>query len=126
MKASEYDINMRRNLKRLRKERGLSQDDLAKELNMTKSNYSKIESGERKITTGQLIVIAQRIKVSPSELILLCNGEKGYWPKEKFSVQELFAKLILIKEGRREKISFNQTEEEFLKLVKKNYFSLKI
>ena len=122
MKASEYDLSLSHRIKALRKKLGLSQPELARHLNMSKSNYSRIENGERRINHGQLMKFVEKAKISPSEFIDLF-----YTPKDvqapTFLVQELFAKLILVKEGQTEieNISFSVDEEQFMALFKNNF-----
>jgi DNA-binding XRE family transcriptional regulator len=54
-------------LKNQRKQLGLSQDELAKRLNIPRTTITKIESGNRNVTVGTLMNIA---KVAGKELVL--------------------------------------------------------
>ena len=51
-------------IKRLRKEQGITQQELAKRCNMTQSFLSKIENYFYDITVSQIIVIARELKVN--------------------------------------------------------------
>lgn len=56
-------------IKRLRKERGMTQEDLAFEIGVDRSYMGFIERGERNPTLGILAKIAKALKVSLSELL---------------------------------------------------------
>ena len=58
------------NIKKLRKEQGLTQQDLAEVINMHRSNYSKIEKGGRELSVSALIQLADFFNISLDELIL--------------------------------------------------------
>lgn len=51
-------------IKRLRKEQGLSQKELAKRCNITQSFLSKIENYFFDLTVSQIIVLARELKVN--------------------------------------------------------------
>ena len=51
-------------IKRLRKEQGLSQEELAKRCNMTQGFLSKIENYFFDLTVSQIIIIARELKVN--------------------------------------------------------------
>jgi len=57
------------NLKNLRKQFGMKQDDLASVLNISKSNISKYENGDLEPSLKTLIQICSIFKVSMDELI---------------------------------------------------------
>jgi transcriptional regulator with XRE-family HTH domain len=52
---------------RIRKSKGLKQEQLADELGITTSTVSKIERGEIDASTTRLIEIAKALKVTPQE-----------------------------------------------------------
>lgn len=56
-------------LKDLREDHDLKQNDIAKLLNVTQTNYSKYERGERKITIEQLKILCEFYKVSADYII---------------------------------------------------------
>ncbi|MEH6705551.1 MULTISPECIES: helix-turn-helix domain-containing protein [Galbibacter] len=58
-----------RNLLRIRKEKGLSQDDLATRCRVTKGNISVIENGERNFQFTTLLALAKALEVQPKELL---------------------------------------------------------
>ena len=57
------------NIKRLRQERGVTQQRLAELAHMHRSNYSKIESGQRELSASALARIARFFEVSIDELV---------------------------------------------------------
>jgi transcriptional regulator with XRE-family HTH domain len=57
------------NIKRLRKERGLSQEDLAFESGLHRTYISGIERGIRNVGLDNIGVIAAALKVAPDELL---------------------------------------------------------
>jgi len=56
-------------LQKLRKERKLSQSEVADILDITRQTYSKIEKGDNDLTLGQAIKLADYFDVSVSEFI---------------------------------------------------------
>jgi transcriptional regulator with XRE-family HTH domain len=58
------------NLKKLRKEKNMRQEDVAEVLNMHRSNYAKIEKGDREITVASLVILSKFYDVSIDDLIL--------------------------------------------------------
>ena len=69
---NEKGINMNnfsKNLKELRIEKGLSQQELAQIFNVTQSTVAKWESGEREPNFSILIQIAKLFKVSTDILL---------------------------------------------------------
>lgn len=56
-------------VRRLREERGISQEELAEDAGLHRTYVGGIERGERNIGFRNLVGIAQALEVSPSELI---------------------------------------------------------
>jgi transcriptional regulator with XRE-family HTH domain len=57
------------NIKRLRIQNNLSQEEISSMLNMDFSQYGKIERGKINITISTLYDIAQALNVQPSDLL---------------------------------------------------------
>ena len=57
------------NLKKLRKEKGISQLKLAMDLNMTQNTISRYETGEREPGINELIKIADYFNISVDYLL---------------------------------------------------------
>ncbi len=58
-----------KNIKKIRKQRGLIQKEVASVADMQASNYSKIESGQRDISVEALSKIAQFFQMTIDEII---------------------------------------------------------
>lgn len=58
-----------RNIRRLRRERGLSQEDLAAEIGVHRTYMGGVERGERNLTLRSLERLAGRLGVSPISLL---------------------------------------------------------
>lgn len=58
-----------RNIRRLRRERGLSQEDLADELGVHRTYMGGVERGERNLTLRSLERLASRLGVDPVSLL---------------------------------------------------------
>ena len=58
-----------RNIRRLRQERGLSQEDLAGEIGVHRTYMGGVERGERNLTLRSLERLAERLGVSPLSLL---------------------------------------------------------
>ena len=57
------------NIKKLREQKGIKQQQIAELINMHRSNYSKIENGQRDISVAALNKIAQFFDISIDQLI---------------------------------------------------------
>lgn len=60
---------MRKNMKRVREEAGVSKRELAKEIGMDRASYSKFESGQREISLYNFYAFSQFFNVSMDELL---------------------------------------------------------
>ena len=77
----EMNINITR-LKEIRKDRDLTQLDIAKVLNTSQVQYSRYEIGIRLIPIDKLVILAKYYDVSTDYLLGLTNERKTY-PKVK-------------------------------------------
>ena len=57
------------NIKELRKSKGVTQQQIADLINMHRSNYSKVENGQREISISALNKIAKYFNVSIDDII---------------------------------------------------------
>ena len=62
-------MNLKDNLKRLRKEHNLSQEDLAEKLGVSRQSVSKWEQGITDPSTANLFALAKLFGVSVEELL---------------------------------------------------------
>lgn len=65
----------RNNLRALRSERNVTQVELSKALNIGQAEYSRIESGKRKIYPHK-VKIAEFLKISESDIVETSNGNE--------------------------------------------------
>ena len=71
-------MDIGKNIRRLREERGITQQQLADLVNMHRSNYSKIEKGERELSISALVKVAKHFSITLDELVNM----KGKIPQE--------------------------------------------
>lgn len=69
-------------IKILRIEKGFNQDEIAEKLNISRSAYQRIESGESKTWAAKLIELCTILNVEPDDLIqydkiIVNNGQHG-------------------------------------------------
>ena len=57
------------NIKKIREEKNISQQDLAAACNFEKSNMSRIEAGRTNLTIGTLLKICEALQVELVELV---------------------------------------------------------
>jgi len=69
---------MYKRIQELRKEKGLSQKELSKMLNMSQTGYSKYETGENDIPTAILISLSQIYEVSVDYILNLTDLPDKY------------------------------------------------
>ena len=67
---------MYRRLRGLREDNDYKQSDIAKILNMTQQQYSKIEKGITEITADRLIVLAKLYNVSLDYIVELTDNRE--------------------------------------------------
>ncbi len=65
----ELQRTVGRNIRRLRRARGLSQEDLAAEIGVHRTYMGGVERGERNLTLRSLERLAERLGVSPVGLL---------------------------------------------------------
>jgi transcriptional regulator with XRE-family HTH domain len=63
-------------LRRLRHERGLSQDDLAYEADVSRSYLSQIEKGSFHVSLKVIGKLAEALQVEPAEFLKILREEK--------------------------------------------------
>jgi transcriptional regulator with XRE-family HTH domain len=66
-------MNIAANIKRIREERGMTQQQIATLIGMHRSNYSKIEKGQRDISVAAVVKIANHFEITVDELLNLNN-----------------------------------------------------
>ncbi len=69
---------MYKRIAELRKERGLNQTQVAKELNMSQTGYSKYETGENDVPTAVLIKLSAFYGVSVDYILDLTEFPEPY------------------------------------------------
>lgn len=68
-KATAFDVEIGRRIRQQRMFLGLSQDDVAKKLNISFQQLQKYENGFNRISAGRLVEIAKILKVDPAVLL---------------------------------------------------------
>lgn len=71
--SNDLNLRLARNLRRLRRERALSQEDAAEKCGLHRTYIGAIERGERNVTLGTLQAVASAFRVDP----LLLLAEEG-------------------------------------------------
>ncbi len=66
---SDVDRRVAANVRRLRLERGFTQEKLAKELGLSFQQLQKYETGKNRITIGRLVAICEALEVSLTEMV---------------------------------------------------------
>lgn len=62
-------MNIGDNIKRIREDKGMTQQQVADLVNMHRSNYSKVESGQRELSVAALNKIARYFNITLDELV---------------------------------------------------------
>lgn len=73
--TSEMDIKIGQAIRAVRIARGISQTDLGKVLGVTFQQLQKQESGKNRLSVSALILICQKLGVSPMDIIGPLIGE---------------------------------------------------
>jgi len=69
MKKEIVLIRIGMNIRELREEKNISQQDLAAACNFEKSNMSRIEAGRTNLTIGTLLKICEVLKIKLKEIV---------------------------------------------------------
>ena len=56
------------NLKQARKDKGLTQKEVAEKMKMTQQQYSRFENGVFELNYGQILYLCELYEITPSEL----------------------------------------------------------
>lgn len=91
------------NIRVLRAKRGLSQENMAEELEMDKSNYGKIERGDVSLTLEKIDKIAEVLEVSTIQLMsgdveMIASDSEGDYSSLKKRLEKLEADAKFWKE----------------------------
>ncbi len=95
----------------LREEKGLSQENMAASLDMTQSNYARLEKDDNRISLPRLIVIAKTLDITVTELV----GEKANNVVNQSNNHEAVTYLQSNFQADREHIQTLKDEIEYLK-----------
>lgn len=71
-------MSVGKNIKKIREQKGITQQQLADLVNMHRSNYSKVESGQRELSIAALSKVAKHFGMTLDELV----NFKGKVPTE--------------------------------------------
>jgi transcriptional regulator with XRE-family HTH domain len=72
-------------IRKFRLSRGLTQENLSLESNISRSHIAMIEAGKRDVTVSSLFRISRALKVSMNEIFLFDDLDKF-----KFDIEELY------------------------------------
>lgn len=67
--ASNLDIRIGENIRHARAWAGLNQEELGKHLNVSAQQISKFELGTNRVSSAQLVIIAERLEVNVIDLM---------------------------------------------------------
>lgn len=88
-------MSIGKNIRKIREQKGITQQQLAELVNMHRSNYSKVESGERELSVTALTKVAKHFGMTLDELV----NFKGKVPtEENIEDKTIIEQLKLINE----------------------------
>jgi transcriptional regulator with XRE-family HTH domain len=95
----------------LREEKGLSQENLASALDITQSNYARLEKDDNRISVPRLIIIAKTLETTVTELV----GEKPNTVVNQNTQRDAFAYFQSTFQSDKDHIQTLKDEIEYLK-----------
>jgi transcriptional regulator with XRE-family HTH domain len=95
----------------LREEKGFSQENLASALDITQSNYARLEKDDNRISVPRLIIIAKTLETTVTELV----GEKPNTVVNQNTQRDAFAYFQSTFQSDKEHIQTLKDEIEYLK-----------
>lgn len=69
VKVTAVSVKIGKTIRKIREEKGITQEKLAFEAGLNRAYIGYIERGERNPSTETLVKIAQALKVSPKDLL---------------------------------------------------------
>src|SRR4030066_329861 len=66
---NKMNVDLGKRIKQIRENEGISQEKLSSAIGISRSAISQIESGERKITAEELVLLANKFNISLENLI---------------------------------------------------------
>lgn len=118
-------MNIGINIKRLRTDRGIKQSEIADLIGMHRSNYSKIENGQREISLAAIDKIAKFFNISIDELVHLGDDiPKEVSLEDKTTSEQV--KLIQELEPEEKNMVFKMIETFLTKKKFKDFFNKNI
>ncbi len=124
-------MSTQENIRNLREEHNLSQDDMAEKLGMSVNGYGKIERGQSDLSLKRLQQIAEVFDIDVSEIVKSTDKEMALVIGENHGVMQNnyhadsteIEKLTLIIQHQQEKINdlkdIVSQKDEYIKLLKK-------
>lgn len=95
----------------LREEKGFSQENMANALDITQSNYARLEKDDNRISVPRLIIIAKTLETTVTELV----GEKANTIVNQNSQRDAFTYFQSTFQSDKEHIQTLKDEIEYLK-----------
>jgi transcriptional regulator with XRE-family HTH domain len=87
--------NILKNIKLIRQEKGLSQENIAEELDLTASGYAQIEQGKINLTVDRLYELAGIFKMSVEEIINYPNKPRDFDGVEVLTPPKIYLQIEL-------------------------------
>jgi transcriptional regulator with XRE-family HTH domain len=100
----------------LREEKGFSQENLASALDITQSNYARLEKDDNRISVPRLIIIANTLETTVTELV----GEKANTVVNQNTQRDAFAYFQSTFQTDKDHIQTLKDEVEFFKKMVDN------
>ena len=101
----------------LREEKGFSQENMANALDITQSNYARLEKDDNRISVPRLIIIAKTLETTVTELV----GEKANNVVNQNNNHEAVTYLQSTFQSDKEHIQTLKDEIEYLKKLLDKY-----
>lgn len=109
-------------IKKLREERGITQETMALQLDVTQSNYGRLEKDDRRLNVVKLLKIARILDININYLfneVMRQNGNNADSESHNLSTSNKEVYDILV-ESLRAEIHHLKEEIQFLRVIVKN------
>jgi transcriptional regulator with XRE-family HTH domain len=97
----------------LREEKGLSQENLASVMDITQSNYARLEKDDNRISVPRLIIIAKTLETTVTDLV----GENTNTVVNQNTQRDAFAYFQSTFQSDKEHMQTLKDEIEYLKMM---------
>ncbi|MCW3076120.1 MAG: hypothetical protein JWO32_729 [Bacteroidetes bacterium] len=123
MRTLPFDLEVAKTIRSLRINKKIKQDTVAYALNMSRSNYTRLENGDWAMTLGQLTIIARELGTTPVQILLSTNDGSNKVFNASIFLEIVIDLILLI--DRKSSATYSEKELDFIIKKIKSLYEMK-